>query len=76
MLVFAFLCHMTYIFKKCLSKHFNTNPSNSGHVPNKSFNYVETTDHELSWVFFKQSMYRVMLMQEIWTELVATLKSQ
>ena len=30
MLVFALSCHMTYIFKKCPSKNFNTNPSNSG----------------------------------------------
>ena len=30
MLVFALLCHMTYIFKKCPSKNINTNPSNLG----------------------------------------------
>ena len=30
MLVFALSCHMTYIFKKCLSKNFKTSPSNSG----------------------------------------------
>ena len=30
MLVFALSCHMTYIFQKCSSKNFKTNPSNSG----------------------------------------------
>ena len=30
MFVFALSCHMTYIFKKCPSKNFNTNPSNFG----------------------------------------------
>ena len=30
MLVFALSCHMTYIFKNCLLKFFNNNPSNSG----------------------------------------------
>ena len=30
MLVFALSCHMTYSFKKCPSKNFLTNPSNSG----------------------------------------------
>ena len=66
-IVFALSCHMTYIFKKWLSKNFNTNPSNSvpAHkVCKRRFDLFGVRDVLTKikrWIFLFSMMSRVFI---------------